>query len=214
MLGSEGVTVITLPADAALPDSTFTEDTAIVLDEIAVITNPGVASRRGETAVVAELLSHFRPLERIEGAGTIEGGDVVRVDRTLFVGIDTRTNAAGVRSLASLIEPFGYRVVPVQTTKCLHLKTCATYLGNETWLANPDWFDTTSLGSFRILTVPAEEPWAANTLSLNGTIYIPDGNPRTCEMLEREGYRVTTIVMDELQKAEAGLTCLSLIFEG
>jgi len=217
MLEAEGLTVITLPADGSLPDSTFTEDTAIILDEVAVITNPGAASRRRETAVIAELLSRFRPLRWIKGEGTgegtIEGGDVVRIDRTLYVGIDTRTNAAGLASLASQVEPFGYAVIPVPTTNCLHLKTCATYLGDETWLTNPAWFDGANLKNFRILTVPADEPWAAKTLSLNGKVYLPAGNPRTSELLEREGYRVATIEMDELQKAEAGLTCVSLIFD-
>lgn len=211
---AEGRTVIVLPADPTLPDSTFTEDTAIILEEAAVITHPGAVSRRPETAAIATVLGRFRRLLWMEGPGTLDGGDVVRIGRTLFVGIDTRTNEAGIAELESLITPLGYHVVRVPTHQCLHLKTCATWLGGKRWLANRSWFDARPLEAegFEILDVPAEEPWAANTLRLGETIYHPAGFPRTSALLTAAGYRVVPIPMAELQKAEAGLTCTSLLF--
>ena len=211
-LGAEGLTVIMLPAQAGLPDSTFTEDTAIVLDEVAIITRPGAVSRQPESESMAALLAHFRPRRWIAAPGTIEGGDVVRVGQTLYVGCGTRTSAAGIASLEEIVAPYGYRVVAVPLAHCLHLKTGATCLGDGTWLVNPAWVEPGSLPGFRILTVPESEPWAANTLCLNGKIYLPAGNQRTEEMLREAGYQVETVVIDELQKAEAGLTCLSVIF--
>jgi dimethylargininase len=209
-----GRTVIVLPADPALPDSTFTEDTAIVLDEVAVMTHPGSISRRPETAAIAAVLSRFRPLLWMEGPGTLDGGDVVKIGRTLFVGIDTRTNEAGIKELESLITPLGYHVVRVQTHQCLHLKTCATWLGGKRWLANRSWVDARPIEAegFEILDVPPEEPWAANTLRLGETIFHPAGFPQTTALLTMAGYRVATLPMTELQKAEAGLTCTSLLF--
>lgn len=212
-LEAAGVTVITLPPDPQLPDSTFTEDTAIVLDELAIMTNPGAASRQAETRSVAEVLAHFRPLHWIKDPGTIDGGDVLRIGRQIYVGQGTRTNVEGLRQLSTIAEPFGYSVIPVPLEQVLHLKTCATWLGDQTWLVNPDWLAAPIPGEYRFLEVPAAEPWAANTLTLNGTIHLPAGFPQTTHLLAAHGYRVATLTMDELQKAEAGLTCLSIIFE-
>ena len=212
-LEAAGLAVITLPADPTLPDSTFVEDTAIVLDELAIITNPGAPGRRAEPTAIAAVLGHFRSLRRLEDPGTLDGGDIVRIGRTLYVGIGTRTNRSGLQQLASIVEPIGYEIVPISVSGALHLKTAATWLGNETWLVNPDWIDPAPLDQFRLLTVPADEPWAANTLALNDTFLLPAGFPQTCELLTASGYGVTTIEIDELQKAEAGPTCLSIIFE-
>ncbi|MFM8394626.1 MAG: dimethylarginine dimethylaminohydrolase family protein, partial [Acidobacteriota bacterium] len=212
-LEAAGLTVITLPPDPHLPDSTFTEDTAIVLDELAIITNPGVSSRRTETAPIAAVLAHFRPLHWIKDPGTIEGGDVLRIGHRIYVGQGTRTNAEGIRQLTSLTAPFGYTVIPVPLRRVLHLKTCATWLSEQTLLVNPHWLAAPIPGNYQFLEVPADEPWAANTLTIDGTILLPDGFPQTEQLLTANGYQISPIVMDELQKAEAGLTCLSILFE-
>ena len=212
-LEASGLTVITLPPDPQLPDSTFTEDTAIVLDELAIITNPGAASRRAETRSIAEVLAHFRPLHWIKDPGTIDGGDVLRIGRHIYVGQGTRTNVEGIRQLTTIAEPCGYSVIPVPLERVLHLKTCATWLGDQTLLVNRHWLADPIPGQYQFLEVPEDEPWAANTLTLNGKIHLPTGFPRTEQLLAANGYQISTIVMDELQKAEAGLTCLSIIFE-
>ena len=208
-----GFTVIVIPPDPTLQDAAFIEDTAVVLDEIAVSTRPGAISRPPEIPAVAEVLSRFRPLKQIQEPGTLEGGDVMRVGRRLYVGISTRTNREGIDQLQELIAPYDYQVIPVPVTGCLHLKTGGTWLGNETWLVNRQWIDVTPLKDFRLLDVSVEEPWAANTLTLQGTLFMPAGFPRTQEMLEKLGYQVATVEMSELQKAEAGLTCMSVIFK-
>jgi dimethylargininase len=205
--------IVQLPPDPGLPDSVFVEDTAIVLDELAVITRLGAASRRAETALVAESLSAHRPLRFIQPPATIEGGDVMRVDRTLYVGLSPRTNRAGVDQLRAFVEPYGYRVDTIEAPGCLHLKTACAYLGQQTMLANRRWINVQSLSEFTLIDVPEDEPWAANTLTIGEMVLLAEGFPRTQAMLEERGFKTQTIDISELRKAEAGLTCLSVIFE-
>lgn len=205
--------IIRLPAEPDLPDSVFVEDTAVVLDELAVITRPGAASRRDETASVAEALSAFRPLAFIESPATLEGGDVMRVDRTLYVGLSARTNQAGIDQLRAIIEPHSYRVSPVEISGCLHLKTACTYLGRRTILANRRWINIEPLTDFALIDVHEEELWGANTLTVGDTVLMAEGATRTRARLEARGFKIRTIDNSELRKAEAGLTCSSLIFD-
>jgi dimethylargininase len=205
--------IIQLPPDPGLPDSVFVEDTAIVLDELAVITRLGAASRQAETALVAESLLAYRPLRFIQPPATIEGGDVMHVDRRLFVGLSPRTNRAGVDQLRAFVEPYGYRVETIEAPGCLHLKTACTYLGQQTMLANRRWIDVQPLSEFTLIDVPEDEPWAANTLTVGGTVLMAEGFPGARTLLEERGFKTQTVDISELRKAEAGLTCLSVIFE-
>ncbi len=208
-----GATVLSLPAEPDLPDSVFVEDPAVVVDEVAVITRMGAVSRRGEGQSLAEALARFRPLCRTEEPATLEGGDVLHIGRKLFVGQSARTNAAGIEQLRRQLEPFGYTVEAVEVCRCLHLKSAVTYLGNGAVLINRFLIDPSPLREFRMVDVAPEEPAAANTLALRGVVLIPAAYPATAQILEREGYNVRTIDISELMKAEAGLTCSSLIFE-
>jgi dimethylargininase len=208
-----GIDVTELPAEPELPDSVFVEDPAIVLDELAVMTRPGAASRLPEGESLAAALAEFRPLHRITEPATLEGGDVMRVDRTLYVGASARSNAEGIAQLADTLRPFGYRVVPVEVRGCLHLKSGCTYLGQGIVLANREWVDTDALAGLRIVDVAQEEPWAANVLTLNGDALMPAGFPDTAAIVESLGWKVQTVDIAELRKAEAGVTCSSLIFE-
>jgi dimethylargininase len=205
--------IVQLPPDPGLPDSVFVEDTAIVLDELAVITRLGATSRLAETALVAEALSAYRPLRFIQPPATIEGGDVMRVDRILFVGLSPRTNQAGVDQLRAFVEPHGYWVEAIEAPGCLHLKTACTYLGQRTMLANRRWIDVQPLSEFNLIDVPEDEPWAANMLNIGETVLMAAGFPRAQAMLEERGFKTQTVDISELRKAEAGLTCLSVIFE-
>ncbi|HLH18104.1 MAG TPA: arginine deiminase family protein [Bryobacteraceae bacterium] len=209
-LRSLGLRVISLPALPDLPDSVFVEDPAVVLDEIAILTRPGAASRRPEVECLAPALAPFRPLRRIEPPATLEGGDILRAGRTLFAGLSTRTNAEGIAQLAAIAEPHGYTVIPVEVRGCLHLKSAACYLGRDTILANRAWIDAAPLSGHRILDV--REDWAADVLATGDTIVIPANFPATAALLETEGFRPLPIDVSELQKAEAGVTCMSLIF--
>lgn len=212
-LAQLGAQVISLPAEPDLPDSVFVEDPALVLDEVAVITRMGAESRREEARSLAEALKRFRPLHHLTAPATLEGGDVMRIGRTLFVGVSARTNSAGIEQLTRILAPFGYSVVPVAVRGCLHLKSACTYLGNDTILAHRAWIDMTPLEKFRIVDVAPEEPWAGNTLSVGGTVLVPSAFPATAAILESLGHRVRMLDISELIKAEAALTCSSLIFE-
>ena len=210
-LAELGAHIEELPAAPDLPDGVFVEDPAMVLDEIAVITRMGALSRRGEHESLARALARYRELRCIEAPGTLEGGDVMRVGKTLYVGYSRRTNVAGIQQLAAIVHPLGYFVVPVEVRDCLHLKSACCYIGDDTVLANRAWMDPDALCGLRILDV--EEPRGANALRIGDTVLMPAAFPSTCEMLDRSGFRVRTIDTSELLKAEAGVTCTSLIFE-
>ncbi|MEP7011330.1 MAG: dimethylargininase [Acidobacteriota bacterium] len=213
-LEAAGLTVEWLPELPDQPDAVFVEDPIVVLDEIAIVGRPGAASREGEVESVAEAVGRYRPLVQLPPKARLEGGDVMLVGKTLYVGRSARTNAAAHEALAEILRPFGYLVVPVGLTDCLHLKTGVTYAGNDCFLANPAWVDISALQGVEIVPLPAEEPWAANTLTVDGVILLPAGFPRTRDLLARRGHEVVTIDVSELQKAEGSLTCLSVPFEG
>jgi dimethylargininase len=213
LLEKLGARLISLPAEPALPDSMFVEDPAIVLDELAVIFPLGTESRRPESAPLAQALSKFRKLEYISLPGTLEGGDVLRMGRKLYVGLTRRSNAEGIRQLAAILEPHGYEVIAVPVAGCLHLKSAVTCLGRGTLLANRPWFDTAPLAEFEWIDVDSAEPHAANALALGDTVILPASFPRTRARIEAHGFHVTPLDIAELQKAESGLTCSSLLFE-
>jgi dimethylargininase len=215
-LKSLGIAVVSLPAVPELPDAVFVEDPAIVLDEVAVMTRMGAESRRGESASLAEAVARFRPLRWIADPGTLEGGDVVRIGSTLFVGRSARSNDAGIAQLARELAPFGYAVQAVEMRNCLHLKSACTYLGRGTVLANRGWADLEDFdgpGGLSHIDVAPGEPAAADVLAIGDTVLIPASFPETAGILECAGWRVLPIDVSELQKAEAGVTCMSLIFD-
>jgi dimethylargininase len=213
LLAKLGTRVISLPAEPALPDSMFVEDPAIVLDELAVILPLGAESRRPEAVSLAQALAKFRKLEYVTPPATLEGGDVLRIGRRLFVGLSSRTNAEGVRQLTPILAPHGYEIVSVPVTGCLHLKSAVTHLGRNTLLANRAWFDAAPLAGYDWIEVAPEEPHAANALALGDTIIFPASFPLTRARIEARNFHVTPLDISELQKAESGLTCSSLLFE-
>jgi dimethylargininase len=206
-----GVRVHALPAQADLPDCVFVEDPAVVFDECAVMTM-GIESRRRERDGLAPFLSEFRALKRLCEPARLEGGDVMRVGRTLYVGESGRTNAAGREQLRKILSPFDYEVRAVKVHGCLHLKTGCSYLGRGVMLANSAWVDAAQFVEFELLEVPQDEPWAANALVIGETVLLPEGFPQTRALIEQRGFQVETIDVSELMKAEAGLTCMSIIF--
>jgi dimethylargininase len=213
LLEKFGAHVITLPAEPDLPDSMFVEDPAIVLDELAIVFPLGTETRRREAASIAQTLAKYRQLAWVELPGQAEGGDILRIGRRLFAGRSGRTNGEGIRQLASITSPYEYEVVSVSVTGCLHLKSAVTYIGRNTLLANRVWFDTKPLGGFEWIDVAPEEPHAANALTLGGTVIFPASFPLTRNRLEAREFHVTPIDISELQKAESGLTCSSLLFD-
>ena len=212
LLRSLGLEVVELPADPAFPDCCFVEDVAVVLDELALLTRPGAASRRGEVAAIEAALARYRPIETTPSPATLEGGDVLRVGHTVFVGLSARTNEAGIARLAALAEPLGYRVVPVAVTGCLHLKSAVTALDQERVLLNRAWLDSAPFRGLELVDVAPGEPGAANVLRVAGLVIAHPGFPRTLERIAALGYAVRPLDVSEFLKAEAALTCKSLLF--
>jgi dimethylargininase len=207
-----GLEVVRLDADPGCPDCCFVEDTAVVLDEVAVLTTLGTPARRGELPAIEEALARYRRIERIALPATLEGGDVLRIGRRIFVGHSMRTNMEGIEALRRIAAPLDYEVVPVTVTGCLHLKSAVTALDDATVLANPAWFDGASLSGLQVVAVDAEEAGAANVLRVGGEVWAHPGFPRTIERIASLGYRVTRVDISEFLKAEAALTCKSLLF--
>jgi len=208
-----GVEVVRLSDNLHCPDACFVEDTAIVLDELAIITSMGAPSRREETGAIENVLSGHRELARIKLPATIEGGDVLRIGKRLFVGLSRRTNLEGIRGLTQILSPLGYEVIPVRVKNSLHLKTGCTAIDDETVLMNPNWIDRSAFGAFDIIFTPQKEPWAASTLRLAGRVCLDPAQARTIELLEGRDVKVETLDISEFRKAEAGLSCLSVIFD-
>ena len=208
-----GCRVIQLAEARQLPDAVFIEDTAVVLDELAVITRPGAVSRRGEIQAVAEALEAWRPVVRLPDPATLDGGDVMRVGRTLYVGLGPRTNEPGVAQLADAVRRHGYEVRAVPVQGALHLKTAVTAVGEGLLLVNPAWVDPGLFGESGMIEVHAEEPFAANALRVGDTIIHSTAFPRTQRRLTSRGLSVRGVNAGELAKAEGGVTCCSLVFD-
>ncbi len=211
-LESLGCRVLQIRADERYPDAVFVEDTAIVLEELAILTRPGAGSRRGEVDAVAEVLRGIRPLVRMEEPATLDGGDVLQLGRTLYAGRTPRTNDAGIDQLRDLAAPHGYRVVSVPVNGCLHLKSAVTWIGEDLLLMNRDWVPPALFGGgWRIIDVDESEPAAANGLRIGASVVFPEEMTRTRRRLEAVGVDVRPVPASELAKAEGGVTCCSLI---
>jgi len=208
-----GAEVITLDVNRRLPDCVFVEDTAIVLDEVAVMMSMGAESRRAEPAGIEPTLRRYRKIARVDLPATIDGGDVVRSGRTLYVGASPRTNAAGIDALGQVVRAYGYTVIGVPVMNCLHLKTACSALPDGRLLVNREWIDASPLPSRALVDVPAAEPWAGDVLVIGERIISSDAFPETARLLERTGFDVTPVAVSEFAKVEGGVTCLSLVFE-
>lgn len=211
VLRSLGCRVESLPEEPELADSVFVEDTAIVLDEVAVITRPGAPSRRPETVSIAGALGKYRELLRIESPGTLDGGDVLRVARSLYVGVSSRSNARGIAQLGALLLPFGYRVLPVTVAGCLHLKSAVTQVAADTLLINSRHVERRQFPGMSFIEVDESEPSGANALMLGADVIHSSSHPRTADVLRRHGIRVRPVEMSETEKAEGAVTCCSLL---
>lgn len=207
-----GVRVISLPGEPVLPDAVFVEDAAVVVDEVAVIPIMGAPSRRFEVESMARALKPYRSLKFFAQPGRLDGGDVLRIGRDVFVGLSLRTNKDGLVQLRHFLQPHGYDVQPIAVERCLHLKSACSCIGDGTLLINRSWIDARKLSKFNFIDVPEEEPGAANALRIKETVMVSARFPETRDRLEQKGFRVRLIDLSELEKAEAGVTCSSLIF--
>jgi dimethylargininase len=207
-----GFEVLGIPAEDSMPDCCFVEDTAVVLDELAVVARMGSAARRAESAAVEAALAPYRSTVRMDAPATLDGGDVVKVGRTLYVGISKRTNELGAEVLRLATAKHGYAAVPVEVRGCLHLKSAVSVLDDTTLIANPIWVDPKAFAGVEVLSVPSREPGAANVLRAQGHLVIHEGFPQTIEVLAKRGHRIRTVDVSEFLKCEAGVTCKSILF--
>ena len=211
-LSSIGCEVVTVPTESGLADSVFIEDTAMVLDEIAVMCRPGVESRRAEVAGVRDVLQQYRTLAAIQPPGTLDGGDLLRVGKVIYAGLSARSNQSGIEQLRRIVADYGFSVETVETTKCLHLKSAVSEVAPETLLINPNWINKSAFANCELIDVDEEEPHAANALCVGRSVIYPSSFPRTIEILAQRDIDVMPVDLSELQKAEGAVTCCSLVF--
>jgi len=210
-LRRNGVEVQQLAINSELGDGCFIEDNAIIVDEVAILTNMGAVHRRGETAAIAPILNQYRRVERMASDARLEGGDVLKIDRDIFIGRSARTDDRGIAEAKRILEPFGYRVVAVDIADGLHLKTAVTALDSSTLLANRGWVDMKPFERFKVVDVHRDEPAAGNVLRIGDAIVMHEGSIRTVARVRERFTNVQTVDISEFAKADGGLTCLSLI---
>ncbi len=211
-LAALGCRVDSLPAFDDLPDSVFVEDVAVVLDEIAIVTRPGAESRRPEAALLAPAIANYRRVTFIQAPGALDGGDVLRIGRRIFVGQSGRSNESGIEQLRAVAWPYGYTVTAVPVDGCLHLKSAITEVAPGVVLVNPAWVGVSAFGHVTVIEVDPGEPYGANGLLVGGRLVYPESFPATRRRLEDAGVEVKPVDMSELQKAEGAVTCCSLVF--
>ena len=212
-LRSCGVEVTILEAEEQYPDSVFVEDTAVLAEKCAVITNPGVSSRRGEEVSIKETLKKFyTKIESITAPGTLEGGDVMRVKDHFYVGLSVRTNEQGARQFKDILNKYGYTASFVKMEKFLHLKTGLAYLENNNLLTAGEFIDRPGFETFNRIVIDDSESYAANCIWVNNVVLVPMGFPMTKAAIEAIGYKTMVVDVSEFRKLDGGLSCLSLRF--
>ena len=210
-----GVEVTVLEADERYPDSCFVEDPALITRKCAIITNPGAASRNGEKNEIIGAVRKFFPEDKIEyikDPGTLEGGDVMMVGDTFYVGLSARTNAEGIRQLGEILNKYGLECVQVPLEKVLHLKTGVNYLENNNMLVSGEFIDKPEFAKYNKIVIPEEEAYAANCIWVNGTVIVPEGYPAVLKAVQDAGYETLVADTSEFRKIDGGLSCLSLRF--
>jgi dimethylargininase len=208
-----GVAVLSLPEAPTLADSVFVEDTALVLDECAVITRPGAVSRRPETEMIATILAPYRKLFHIQADARVDGGDILQVGKRIYVGLSTRSDPNSIEQMQDFLQPYGYELQAVSVTGCLHLKSAVTQVTKDTLLINPAWVNKNDFQDVKFIEIDPSEHYAANALMIGGTIIYPMAFPKTRKRLEAARIPMLTVEADELAKAEGAVTCCSLIFK-
>ena len=207
-----GLKVTVLEADERYPDGCFVEDTAIITEKVAIITNPGAASRKGEEQAIKEVLSSYKSVLSIRPPGTLEGGDVLRVEDHFYIGVSKRTNPAGADQLSKILEIHGYISSHVPVTNVLHLKTGVTYIQNNTVVIMEEFKDHPAFAHFNKIVISEANSHVANCLPINDKLLIAKGHPGFRKQLANWELEVVEMDMSEFGKMDGGLTCLSLLF--
>lgn len=212
VLRSLGLEVIVLDADPDYPDAYFVEDTAVVTPDVAVITNPGIEARQGEEDTIEPLLAEHRKTVSVKPPGTLDGGDVLMVNRHFFIGISERSNREGVEQLGRILEKYGNAWTAVPVLSGLHLKSGVTFVGNNTLLLTQDFAHLNEFMGYDKIILNKEEEYAANTLLINDCLITPKGFSATRKRLEALGLNIIELDVSEVRKMDGGLTCMSIRF--
>lgn len=210
-----GVEVTVLEADERYPDSCFVEDPALITRKCAIITNPGAASRNGEKNEIIGAVKKFFPEDKIEyikDPGTLEGGDVMMVGDTFYVGLSARTNAEGIRQLTEILNKYGLECIQVPLEKVLHLKTGVNYIENNNMLVSGEFIEKPEFEKYNKIVIPEDEAYAANCIWVNDTVIVPEGYPEVLKAVQDAGYKTLLVDTSEFRKIDGGLSCLSLRF--
>lgn len=210
-----GVDVTVLPALEQFPDACFVEDPAVITRCGAIITNPGAASRNGETEHILPAVRRFFDEDHIayiQAPGTLEGGDVMMVGDHFYVGRSARTNAEGIRQFIEILRGWGLDGSEVTLEEVLHLKTGVNYLENNNMLVSGEFVDKPEFAQYNRVEVPAEEAYGANCIWVNGTVIVAEGYPRVLAAVQGLGYKTLVVDTSEYRKIDGGLSCLSLRF--
>lgn len=209
-----GLQITKLPPDPNHPDSTFVEDTAVLIPGAAIVTRPGAASRLAEARLMSTVLHElFGTIRAIKPPGTVDGGDVCDVDGDFIIGISARTNVEGARQLSTILSEFGHKSTIVDIRGCealLHLKTGLSYLGDGLFVATAEAPLAAALKNCEVIRVASVESYAANCIRVNDCILIAAGYAQLGAALASRGYPVTAVEMSEFRKMDGGLSCLSL----
>ncbi|GGJ97262.1 dimethylargininase [Lentibacillus kapialis] len=209
-----GVEVTKLPASEDFPDSTFVEDTAVLTEEFAVITNPGATSRNREKVLMEpDIRNFYQTIHYIKSPGTLDGGDVLQAEDQVYIGISDRTNNAGARQFKTIVEQFDYQATIIPLKAFFHLKTGVAYLGDNQMVVAGEFIDHPDFASYDKLIISDEEEYAANCIRINDNVIIPDGYPEARDKIEAAGYPTIALDMSEFKKQDGGLSCLSLRFK-
>jgi dimethylargininase len=207
-----GLTLLKVDADDSLPDCCFVEDTTIIAGATAIINHMQSPSRALETTEVKKLLADYKTKKEILYPGFIDGGDVLKIDNKIYIGISERSNLHAAEQVKAIVSGQGFEVIPVEIKDTLHLKTACTYLGDGCLVMAPGHFDQDIFAGYKKIVVPAEEAYSANCLAVNGKIVVPSGYSRTREYIEKEGFATVEVDISEFRKGNGGLTCLSILF--
>lgn len=204
-----GIDVVRLHRDDGLADSCFVEDTMVVHGGRALVCRPAEDSRRGETHSVEDALSEYLDVRRATEPATVEGGDVLHLDDRLVCGVTRRTNHEGARQLGQWLEA---KIDIIEDHDIMHLKSYVSFIDSGRVLLAKDYQDHPALEGLEKIIVPQGEEYAANVLSVNGTVIMPQGFPKTLALLRRAGAEVVALEMTEFPKCDGAMTCLSILF--
>ncbi len=211
-LEKAGLSVQVLPALPGSPDAYFVEDPAVVVPGVAVLTRPGAPSRRAEVAAIQPALAAHRATRTLASPGTLDGGDVLIVDKRVFIGISDRSNEHGARQLADILREYGFDSEFVELAAGLHLKSSVNAIGDNRLLATPEFVGHPAFASFDQFVLPNHEAHGANCLRVNELVLVPANAPETADYLAAQGMEVVSLDVGEVQKMDGGLTCMSLRF--